>query len=650
MSADTTRAARWRGWPGDRPREVFDGWLSRWPWLTPLGGPRAVVVIVGGLIALVAWPSPPPEITGLDPSWRAALHLAAANRIAWGTDLVFTYGPLGFLTVPWPIYGPTSILAIIFSGAVFTALAMTGLAVLRRSLALPLAALATYVLIRAVAITLPPAEQVAVLAIVLSVEALRRGSADRRVIVLAAIAAGIASLIKLSLAVTLIPTVVIVLIALEPRRPWTWLSILAIAAASFLIGWLATGQAIGNVIAYVRGSVDILVGYNAAMTRPLIQAKQWELPALGVGWAIVAFGAWLVAREWPRPRQLGLAGVVLVVLFLQWKLALRPFPTYVAATAAGALIPFLGAFRRREMALAVALMLVLNLGATETPATAFLSPRQSARTALGQLYAAIRIDQIDTRAAATRLAIRGELAIPTSVSDALAGQTVHIEPFEADAAVAYPDVAWRPLPVFQSYAAYTAALDEMNAAMLASDRAPQRILREFFINPGMTIHGRFRWFESPATNVAMLCRYEETLATEHWEVLSRVNDRCGDPVPLSTVNAHVGQAVEVPAAPVDSIVVVRVTGIDGSVGDRLRALLLRAQDWYVRLGDRKPYRLVTDTARNGLLLGVPAWADYTGPFAYGPAVARITIGRNLAMSAAGQVLTYEFLAIPMTRP
>jgi hypothetical protein len=352
----------------------------------------------------------------------------------------------------------------------------------------------------------------------------------------------------------------------------------------------------------------------------------------------------------PLSRRVALAGVVLVIMFLQWKLALRPFPTYVAATAAGALIPFLGSFRRREMGLAVALILVLNLGVTETPATVFLAPRQSARIALGQLYAAIRIDQIDTRVAATRLAIRRELAIPTSVVDDLTGRTVHIEPFEADVAAAYPELVWRPLPVFQSYAAYTAALDQVNATMLATDSAPERILREFFIDPGMTIHGRYRWFESPATNVQMVCRYRETLATEHWEVLSRVADLCANPVPLGTVEAHVGQAVDVPAALADSVVVVKVTGFDGSVGDRLRTLFLRAQDWYVRLGDRKPYRLVTDTARNGLLLAVPAWADYTGAFAYGPAVTRITIGRNLAMSAAGQVLTYEFLAIPMSRP
>jgi len=644
MTGETTPGARLRRWRGDRARET----LARIGHLPIWGGPGPVVV-VGALIAVVAWPSPPEATTGLDASWRAALHLAAANRLAWGTDLVFTYGPLGFLTVPWPIYGPTSILAIVFSGAVFSALAMTALGVLRRSLSLPIAAVVSFLLVRAVAIALPTAEQAAVLAVVLSVEALRRHSVGLKVVVVAGAAAGIAALVKFSLAITLIAVATIVVVAVAPRRPRTWLAFLATGTASFLVGWLVTGQAIENIVPYVRGSFEIVAGYNAAMTRPLIQSRLWVLPALAIAWSIVALGAWLLARAWPRSARIGLVAVFAVVLFVEWKVAVRPFPTYVAATAAGVLIAVLNGYRRREIALAVAVLLVVNLGVTETRLDAFLAPRQSARTAITQLTSAIRIDLVDERAAATRLAIRGELAIPIAVSDALAGRTAHVEPFEADVATAYPDIVWRPLPVFQSYSAYTAPLDRMNADMLASDRAPERILREYFIDPGMTIHGRFRWFESPATNLEMLCRYREAIATDHWEVLERIPDRCADPIPLGSVQARVGQPVDVPRGPVDSIVVAKVTGMDASPTDRLRTLFLRAQDWFARLDGRRSYRLVVDTARNGLILEVPSAADYSGPFAYGPRVSRITIGRNQSMSPGSQVLTYEFVAVPVAQ-
>src|SRR5947207_1288773 len=37
---------------------------------------------------------------GVDNSWAIALHLAAVHGLDYGRDVVFTYGPLGFLSEP----------------------------------------------------------------------------------------------------------------------------------------------------------------------------------------------------------------------------------------------------------------------------------------------------------------------------------------------------------------------------------------------------------------------------------------------------------------------------------------------------------------------------------------------------------------------
>ena len=53
------------------------------------------------LVALVTWEVP--EIvprTGFDTSWQLALNLAADHGLDYGRDIVFTYGPLGFLSQP----------------------------------------------------------------------------------------------------------------------------------------------------------------------------------------------------------------------------------------------------------------------------------------------------------------------------------------------------------------------------------------------------------------------------------------------------------------------------------------------------------------------------------------------------------------------
>src|SRR5690349_5730933 len=48
----------------------------------------------------------PPGVAqeGLDASWVQALHVAVEQRLAFGTDIVFTYGPLGFVhaRMYWP--------------------------------------------------------------------------------------------------------------------------------------------------------------------------------------------------------------------------------------------------------------------------------------------------------------------------------------------------------------------------------------------------------------------------------------------------------------------------------------------------------------------------------------------------------------------
>ena len=60
-----------------------------------------ILAVLAFFITALSWPFPNrAPTTGLDPSWHIALHLAASMDLRQGVDMVFTYGPLGFLSIP----------------------------------------------------------------------------------------------------------------------------------------------------------------------------------------------------------------------------------------------------------------------------------------------------------------------------------------------------------------------------------------------------------------------------------------------------------------------------------------------------------------------------------------------------------------------
>jgi hypothetical protein len=243
---------------------------------------------------------------------------------------------------------------------------------------------------------------------------------------------------------------------------------------------------------------------------------------------------------------------------------------------------------------------------------------------------------------------------------------VHVDPYLTAVALAYPELRWAPLPIFQSYAAYTTDLDRIDADVLRSAEAPERILRSFraishtdlvrsrigrpFVDGEVipsTVDGRFGWFESPEATLETFCRYRQVAASDRWQALARTGGSCGPPEPLGVVQAKAGEAVTIPAETrPDRFVIVRVRGLQPSLPARVRSALIKGPDWYVVL-DGTRYRLIAATAPDGLLLEVPPAADGTGPFAFGPPIRQMTIRQGASGKDSRAPLTFEFLSVPL---
>ena len=238
-----------------------------------------------------------------------------------------------------------------------------------------------------------------------------------------------------------------------------------------------------------------------------------------------------------------------------------------------------------------------------------------------------------------RRGMEGHYAVDPALLDLMRGQTVHVEPHETAVAWTY-ELDWKPLPIFQSYQAYTQHLDELNAdALLASD-APGRVL----LGTQPAIDNRFGGWESPAAIRALLCRYRPLLARGAWLVLGRGEDRCGPERPIATVTAELGEGVDVPPASPDGMVIVRIHGVEPGLRERIRATLYKGYERNAFLDDGGPIRLLPGTAEDGLLLHAPPQAELPPEFAKAPRPKTMAVDRQ---GGGEGTVRYEFSLVPV---
>ena len=194
----------------------------------------------------------------------------------------------------------------------------------------------------------------------------------------------------------------------------------------------------------------------------------------------------------------------------------------------------------------------------------------------------------------------------------MAGRTAAVEPWGDIVAWADPRLKWDPEPVLQSYSAYTALLDNMDAAFLSSPRGPERVLYE-----PRSFDQRDPRFDPPATMTALDCHYRQLAVVGPWQVLGRVRDRCGEAEPLGTIRARFGQSVRVPDAP-GRLVVARFS-LTAPWWSKLEGALLKPPATYLTLraggGSAATYRLVPGTAGDDHVLGAPLVLGYAAQFA-----------------------------------
>src|SRR5262245_29624249 len=558
------------------------------------------VLVLAVLAAAGAFLPLPPKVLSnvVDQSFGQTLHLGAARGYAVGSELISTFGPLGF--VFYPTYLPATLLWLValrlaLAAATIWTFAWIGLATLGSPLAagLLLLACAPFVAPPDVWFMLLP-----LLAVFVELFATRAAPVSLRITLGAAI--GLACLIKFTFLIAVLAVLGPLTLASLRARRVPLVTSAALGAAA--IAWLATGHGLAALLLYLDLSTrEIAAGYGGAMQgyfvgSLLVHALVVTLVLIAAG---VLFARRLATGRWAAPAALA------AVVFLLFKAGFVRADVHVFTTVFGflvltVLLALQWARRPRGLALG-ALGVALVAGGFWVHAAIvrgwpflYFPPvfPPEAFERLASLSLLWHREALDAQQAVDDAALREETPLPS-----LRG-TVDVYPYEQNLILAHA-LDLRPRPVFQSYMAYTPRLAQANADHLESELAPEWIV--FRVAP---IDKRMPTMDDSASWPLFLTRYKFQRPVEQYALLRRREaPRRWHLESLGTVDSNTGTKVDVPseAGPIWARIDLHETWSDGLAG-----LLVAPRLVYLGIGMRKgkaeAYRFVPKLGRGGFLL------------------------------------------------
>ena len=641
MEAHRATASVPRGFPLRIPHAVRAVATSTWF----LGFGVFALTWGGGIVSLTT-PS-------IDISFHAGLNIAAQEGFDYGSQMVFTYGPLGFLKSYLAFFDDTARLAALYGIALQLALALSLVWALRRNF--PLVVAIGLALIAAAfargdesAIGIRDDAAVVILALVWCVAALAREPSPlaRRIVLYGAGPfAAIELLAKLNTGILVLILATITLAAIPERRLRNLVTLAASFSVTALVLWFAAGQGLDDIVPYVRGSIEVIAGYStgARLDWQVRDYDYWLGPLLMVGVAVVA---WLATAGVPWKRRAPILGMLAIVGYSAGKGGYVAHDYYHMAvfytTVLGIclVLPLPPGRAIRWLAGAVAVAVIAGAYTTRVPGYPLANPIDNLSSGASTVARLIDGDRLEREIAAERADEVADYGLDARTLSLLEGRPVHVDPSEIAAAWAY-DLDWHPLPVFQAYGAWSEPLDRRNAEALASATdGPERILRQ-----NLDALGRYPGYESPAAMLAMLCNFEALHTTETWQVLGRVPDRCGEPRPVGSVEGAWGQPIAIPEAPPGTVLFARARGTTDSGLGALVSLLTRSEPRQVQFDGGKPWVFITGTAEDGLILRAPPEIDFPAPYALAPNPGTVTFS-VLGTPPEGPI-TLDLYAMPV---
>jgi hypothetical protein len=512
------------------PRASFLDWLFR----------------VLGFLALVAiaFSLPAFPAAELDASWRMVLGKFFQEGRQFGTEVIFTYGPLGFTMgkTYWggqwaSLIGWHAVQAVVFAAIVYWhAYRLTGYN-------------RVFFLIFFFTFGLTYEDAMHQIMIVLAgLELIRRShekwqwSSVALVLLMAVL-----SLVKFTNMLLCLALVMLAAgLELWTRRRATALRIPLLFVVLFLLGWKLCGQQIGNIPAYLHGSWEISQGYQDTMgySCPSVElALGLTVLGLIIVYTLINF---LTAGD--RVRSAALTLGVGAFIYLNWKHGFiradgHQMGFYFAALTVAVSSPLLledGPRLRLIKQLILGGVGVLSLFSMEKPLPGVVRGILGGAQHEINQNVAFALGLTNTRALYD-VRLRAEKdALDLLKTKAVVGRSsLDVLGFEQAVAL-LNEFNYQPRPVFQGYSAYTPYLSHLNHDYFASDQAPEFVLFKL-----QTLDGRLHTMDDPHVLRILVQRYTylfSELGFTLWQRKPGPYDAAAfEPKPLRSVELKLGE-------------------------------------------------------------------------------------------------------------
>ncbi len=459
---------------------------------------------------------------GLDHSWMIAIHMAFEKNITFGSEILFTYGPLGFLAIRLPFAVPVFFYWLFDFYLLINLIYVFNLILKsHNSIASLTVSALTIILLQ----DFRDHDIVMVLTWFFIFMLFQHATKKHKwLLINAIILALIVFYTKVNLGIVDL-TILFIYLAFQFFSK----EMLIKEIGFFLLGIAIT---IGlssillnvNLPQYILGSLHLISAYNDAMFEPLI--NKWSNPVFTSAILLVVLFAlyllYYIRNCFQDKRALFNAFVILLILFIQFKqgfvrLHTESFFQYITPFL---LLLFLFSSKEVSGHLLKLSLFSLFVGYVVVGSSSILFGPDLIGGRLNNLSKYFRDSRTDYASFQTQELIEAQ-RIPQATLDQITGN-VDIIPWDISY-IYFNNLEYKPRPVIQTYSAYNSYLDKKNADAFRSKNGPQFVLIKY-----ESIDNRYPLFDESYTKLSILENYEIVNNTWDHLLLRRKNT----PIPV----------------------------------------------------------------------------------------------------------------------